>query len=65
MREDEVSIEIDGLLIVLGGLVELAQNEMKLCTVVVDVRILGVLVQGFLEILRRGVAISWAELASL
>lgn len=46
MREDEFRIEVNGFLIVLCRLSELALDEMQLCPVVVDIRVVGILLQG-------------------
>ncbi len=48
--EDEVAVEVDGLLVVLLRLGELALDEVQLGAVVVDVGVLGVLGEGRLEI---------------
>jgi hypothetical protein len=50
VREDEVLVQVDRLLIVLGCLGELLLDEVQLSSVVVDVRIIGVLLQSFLEV---------------
>lgn len=46
MREDEVGVEIDGFLVVFGGLAEFRLDEVKLGTVVVDVWVVLVLLKG-------------------
>jgi len=51
MGKDEVTVQVDRLLIILLGLSEFAFNEVKLRPVVVDVRILGVLGQSRSEVL--------------
>lgn len=51
VREDEVAVEVDRLLVVLLRLGELALDEVQLGTVVKDVGILGVLGQGSRKIL--------------
>lgn len=51
MREDEVAVEVDRLLVVLLRLGELALDEVQLGTVVEDVGVLGVLGQGSRKIL--------------
>jgi hypothetical protein len=43
VREDEVLVEVDGLLVVFGGLAELGLDEVQLGAVVVDVGVLLVL----------------------
>ena len=50
MGEDEVAVEVDGLLVVLLRLGELALDEVQLGAVVVDVGVFGVLGEGRLEI---------------
>jgi hypothetical protein len=51
VREDEVAVEVDRLLVVLLRLGELALDEVQLGTVVEDVGVLGILGQGGREIL--------------
>jgi hypothetical protein len=51
VREDEVAVEVDGLLVVLLGLSELALDEVQLRAVVIDVGVRGVLGQRRSEIL--------------
>jgi len=51
MGEDEVTVEVDRLLVVLLGLSEFSFNEVKLRPVVVDVGILRVLGQSRSEVL--------------
>jgi hypothetical protein len=51
VREDEVGVERDRLLVVLLRLGELALDEVQLGAVVVDVGVLGVLGQGSREVL--------------
>jgi hypothetical protein len=51
VREDEVAVEVDRLLVVLLRLGELALDEVELSAVVIDVGILGILRQGRLEVL--------------
>lgn len=46
MGEDEVTVQVDRFLVVLLCLGELALDEMKLCAVVVDVGVVGVLGEG-------------------
>jgi hypothetical protein len=43
VREDEVLVEVDGLLVVFGGFTEFGLDEVQLCAVVVDVGVLLVL----------------------
>lgn len=43
VREDKVTVQVDRLLVVLGGLGELALDEVQLRAVVVDVGVFGVL----------------------
>lgn len=51
MREDEVGVEVDGLLVILSRLGELPLNKVELGAVVVDIRVLGVLLNGLVEVL--------------
>jgi hypothetical protein len=51
VREDEVAVEVDRLLVVLLRLGELALDEVELSAVVIDVGILGILRQGRLKVL--------------
>lgn len=50
MRKDKVLVNVDRLLIILGCFGEFAEDEVKLCAVVVNVGILLVLLNGLLEI---------------
>lgn len=50
VREDELGVEIDGLLVVSRGHGELRKNEVKLGTVVEDVGVAGVVLDGKLEV---------------
>lgn len=50
VRKDEGGIEVDGLLVVLGSLLELAVDKVQLSAVVVDIRVLVILLNGLLEI---------------
>lgn len=43
VREDEVLVKVDRLLVVLGGIAKLGLDEVELCTVVVDIGIIFVL----------------------
>ena len=45
MGEDEVLVEIDGFLIVLGRFTEFLTDKMELRAVVVDIWVFGILVQ--------------------
>lgn len=50
MREDEVVVKVDGLLVVGGGHGEFGENEVELCAVVEDVRVVGVVLDRELEV---------------
>lgn len=56
--EDEILVKVDGLLVVLSSLAELGLDEVQLCTVVVDVRVVLVLFEGGLEISLSGSRVS-------
>jgi hypothetical protein len=51
VREDELRVEVDGLLVVGGGQGELGKDEVKLGAVVEDVRVVGVVLDGKLEVM--------------
>jgi hypothetical protein len=57
--EDEVVVQVDGLLVVLGSSLEFANHELELAAVVVDVRIVRRPFDGLLEVFERSVAIVW------
>jgi hypothetical protein len=50
VREDEGLVQVDGALVVLGGLAELGLDEVQLGAVVEDVRVLLVLGEGGREV---------------
>lgn len=50
VREDKVLVQVDRLLVVSCGFLELALNEVELGAMVVDIWVLGVPLDGFLEI---------------
>lgn len=58
MGEDEILVNVDGLLIVLCCLGEFTKDEVKLSTVVVDVRVFLVLLDRFLKVVRRRVLVT-------
>jgi hypothetical protein len=58
VRVDERTVEVDGLLVILGGLGELTQDEVQLGAVVVDVGVILVVGDGELEVIRSGVLVS-------
>jgi hypothetical protein len=51
VREDELRVEVDGLLVVGGGQGEFGKDEVKLGAVVEDVRVVGVVLDGKLEVM--------------
>lgn len=51
MREDEGLVQVDGALVILGGLAELGLDEVQLGAVVEDVRVVGVVLDGKLEVM--------------
>ena len=51
VREDELGVEVDGLLVVGSGQGELGKDEVELGTVVEDVRVVGVVLDGKLEVM--------------
>lgn len=53
MGENELGVEIDRLLVVLGCLRKLALDEVQLRAVVVDIRVVGVLLQSQFKVLLR------------
>jgi hypothetical protein len=50
VREDKILIQVDRLLVVLSGLAEFGLNEVELCAVIVDVRVVLVLGEGGFEV---------------
>jgi len=50
VREDELRVEVDGLLVVGSGHGELGKDEVELGAVVEDVRVVGVVLDGKLEV---------------
>jgi hypothetical protein len=56
--EDEGAVEVDRLLVVLGGLGELTQDEVELGAVVVDVGVILVVGNGKLEVVGGGILVS-------
>lgn len=56
--EDEGAVEVNGLLVVLGGFGELAEDEVKLGTVVVDIGVVLVVVDGELEVIGGGLLVT-------
>lgn len=50
VREDEIVVKVDGLLVVGGGHGELGENEVELGAVVEDVRVIGVVLDRKLEV---------------
>lgn len=55
---NERPVEIDRLLVVLGGLGKLGQDEVQLGTVVVDIGVVLVVSNGKLEVVGRGVLVT-------
>ena len=51
VREDELGVEVDGLLVVGSGQGELGKDEVELSAVVEDVRVVGVVLDGKLEVM--------------
>lgn len=50
MREDKGAVEVNRLLIVLGGFGEFSKNEVELGTVVIDIRVVLVVGDGELKV---------------
>lgn len=65
VRVDEGAVEVNRLLVVLGGFGELPEDEVELGPVVVDVRIVLVLGDGEFEVIRGGVLVSCMLLAGV
>jgi hypothetical protein len=57
VREDEVFVEVDGLLVVLCGFAEFGLDEVELGAVVVDVGVVLVLGEGRFEICLSGLRV--------
>jgi hypothetical protein len=60
VRENEGAVEVDRLLVVFSGLGELAQDEMKLGAVVVDVGIILVMSDGKLKVVGSSILVSYS-----
>ena len=58
VREDERTVQVNRLLVVLGGLGELAQDEVELSTVVVNVRLVLVVSDSSLEIVGSSILVT-------
>ena len=58
VREDEGAVEVDRLLVVLGGLGELTQDEVELSAVVVDIGVILVVGDGELEVVGGSILVS-------
>jgi len=56
--ENEGSVQVDGLLVVLGSLGKLTQDEVELGTVVVNIGVVLVVVDGKLEVVGGGILVS-------
>jgi hypothetical protein len=63
--EDEGSVEVDGLLVVLSGLSKLTQDEVELGTVVVNIGIVLVVVDGKLEVVGGSILVSCESISKL
>jgi hypothetical protein len=50
VREDKVLVQVDRLLVILGSLAEFGLDEVELCAVIVDVRVVFVLGEGGFEV---------------
>lgn len=64
VREDERPVKVDRLLVILGGLGELTQDEVELSTVVVDVGVVLVVGDGELKVVCSSVLVSYAVVSS-
>lgn len=62
MRVDECAVEIDRLLVVLGGLGKFPEDEMKLSAVVVDVRVVLVVGDRKLKVILSSFLVAFAGL---
>lgn len=60
MRENKGAVEVDRLLVVLSGLGELAQDEMELGAVVVNIGIILVVSDGKLEVVGSSILVSYS-----
>jgi len=58
VRENEGAVEVDRLLVVLGGLGELAQDEVELGAVVVDIGVILVVGDGKFEVIGSSILVS-------
>jgi hypothetical protein len=59
VREDEGTVEIDRLLVVLGGFGKFTEDEVKLGAVVVDVGVILVVRDGELEVVSSGILVTY------
>ena len=55
---DESPVKVNRLLVVLGGFRKLPEDEVELSTVVVDIRVILVVVDGDFKVIRSGVLVS-------
>lgn len=58
VRVNECRVEVNGLLVVLGSLGKFAKDEVELCTVVVNIRVIFVVCNGKLKVVDRSVLVS-------
>lgn len=58
MRENEGAVEVDRLLVVFGGLGKLAQDEVELGAVVVNIGVILVVGDGKLEVVSGSILVS-------
>lgn len=63
VREDEIAVQFDRLLIVLGSIGKLPEDEVKLGTVVVDIGVILVVGDGEFEVIRRSVLVTYAYIS--
>lgn len=62
MGVDKGTVEVNRLLVVLGGFRKLPKDEVELSTVVVDVGVILVVSDSEFEVIRRGVLVSYRSL---
>lgn len=65
VAEDEIGVKINGVLVVFGGFTELSTNEVKLRTMVVDVRVVRILNDSFRKVFGSGVSVTCDSVSSV
>lgn len=59
MREDKIAIKVNRLLVVLRSLGEFATDKVQLSTVVIDIRVIGVLADCGIKVASSSFSVAW------